>query len=326
MGDFLNGIGIRKQIFCLGHTSVDIIAHKNDLESLQIGGTINSQNISIQGGGAEANVAYWLGILGAKVSLIGVIADDPAGFFIQNELESANVNCYFKKSNEHPSATILSVVERNGERSFIINGLSQDELTLDDIPFERINKGDLFYTSAYAIQNPPIDQTVLEIIKRSKTSDLQSFEVIFNFASHSVVKKHQKRIKEQILPYIDILVGNLDEYKTFLGTDEIQSKPLLMLEKIVTNFSNIATAILTDGSKGCYFFSPRDRGQIPSRQINVVDSTGAGDGFCAGFINGYANNLSFRQALQAGIHLGSHICQGYGARYASTNYKYDEIT
>ena len=166
-GDFLNYTNLKKQVFCLGHTSVDIIVHKNDLENLEIGGTINSPNLSIQGGGTDANVSYWLGILGVNVSHIGVIADDPAGFFIQTELESVNVNCYLKKSIQHPTASILSVVEQNGERSFIINGLSQNELILVDIPFEKIKEGDLFYTSAYTIQNPPIDRTVLEIIKRS---------------------------------------------------------------------------------------------------------------------------------------------------------------
>jgi sugar/nucleoside kinase (ribokinase family) len=323
LGDSLNNTDLKKQIFCLGHTSVDIIVHKKDLENLEIGGTISSPNISIHGGGAEANVSYWLGVLGANVSHIGVIADDPAGFFIQNELERINVKCYLKKSIKHPTANILSVVELNGERSFIINGLSQDELILEDIPFEEIKKGDLFYTSAYTIQNPPIDHTVLGILKKSKISDSSSFEVIFNLASHSVVKKNRNKIKGQVLPYIDILVGNFDEYKTFLRRDEKQLKPLVMVEEFLSIFPNMTAAILTDGRNGCFFYSENDSGQIFPPKISVIDTTGAGDGFCAGFINGYANNLPLRQALEAGLHLGSHICQGYGARYASANYIYN---
>ena len=138
------------------------------------------------------------------------------------------------------------------------------------------------------------------------------------------MKKHYNKIKKQVLPYIDILVGNLDEYKTFLRMDEIRPKPLLMLENIMRNFPNITAAILTDGSNGCYYSTQVDYGQIPSRQITVIDSTGAGDGFCAGFIHSYVNNFSFRQAIKAGIHLGSHICQGFGARFDSSNYVYNQ--
>ena len=310
----------RKHVFCLGHTSVDIFVHQKDLESLQIGGTIDSPNISIQGGGDAANVSYWLGALGANVSLIGVIADDPAGFFLQNDLERVNVNCYLKKSIQNPTASILSVVERDGERSFIINGLSQDELTFEDIPFEKIQRGDLFYTSTYTIQNPPIDHTVMEIVKRSKVNGLTSFEVMFNLASYTAVTKHQQRLKEYILPYIDILVGNLDEYAAFLRMNKTELQPVAMLEKIITEYPNIAILILTDGSNGCYFIGKNDRGQIPSAKITVVDSTGAGDGFCAGFILKYVNGASLREALKSGIDLGINICQGYGARYGSSNY------
>lgn len=305
----------KRHVFCLGHTSVDIFVHKKDLDNLRIGGTIISPNIHIQGGGDVANVAYWLGTLGANVSLIGVIAEDPAGFFIKNEFERVNVNCYFKTSIKNPTASILSVVEENGERSFIISGSSQDELTIEDIPFGEIKSGDLFYTSAYTIQKPPINQTILEILRKSKESNFKSFEVIFNLAAYNVVETHRPMLHEDILPYINILVGNFDEYSSLLQTNKSETEPFLLLDKIKANYQNIQLAILTDGSNGCYFITRSDRGSIPAINIEVIDSTGAGDGFCAGFILKYLTESDLRVALKSGISLSTHICQGFGARF-----------
>ena len=132
-----------------------------------------------QGGGVAANVAYWLGALGIDVSMIGVIADDPAGFFLRTDLERVNVKCYLKISTENPSAGILIVVEEDGERSFIINGKCLDELTLKDVPLTEIQGGNLFYTSAYNIENSPIKETIYHILKKSKTDKYNSFEVMY---------------------------------------------------------------------------------------------------------------------------------------------------
>jgi len=309
-----------KQIFCLGHISVDVFIHKTDLKDLRIGGCISSPNLSILGGGVAANVAYWLGSLGTHVSMIGVISDDPSGLLLRNDLEKAGVNCILKISEHNSSASILIIVEENGERSFIINGKCLDELTIEDVPIEEIHGNNLFYTSAYNIENPPISNTVMEVLKLSKINESSSFEVIFNLAAYTTVERFQDRIKEHILPYTDILLGNLEEYQTLISKFERELDPLELLVSIKNDFPAIKIFLLTDGENGCYFLSQDDRGHVLPAKISVVDSTGAGDGFCAGFIHGYNNNLPLKEAIKSGIDLGTHICQGFGARYDTMTY------
>ncbi len=310
-----------RRVFCLGHISVDVFVHRKDLAALKIGGCISSPNLSIQGGGVAANVSYWLGTLGTDVSMIGVIADDPAGYFLQKDLERVNVKCYLKTSTENPSASILIIVEDDGERSFIINGDCLDELTMKDIPFEDIQGGNLLYTSAYNIENPPIDQTISELVKKSKNTKSMSFEVILNLAAYTTVENYRKKIKSRILPYIDVLLGNLEEYETLLMESKDGKNPLQILSEVTEEYSNVKIALLTDGENGCYYASKRDHGHVPAPKISVVDTTGAGDGFAAGFISGYIMNLSLTQSIKSGIDLGSHICHGFGARYDSTNFQ-----
>ncbi|MHA2174380.1 MAG: carbohydrate kinase family protein [Candidatus Hodarchaeales archaeon] len=309
----------KRRVFCLGHISVDVFIHRKDLNELKIGGCIFSPNMSFQGGGVAANVAYWLGALGTDTSMIGVIADDPAGFFLKNDLEKVNVKCYLKISIINPSAGILIIVEEDGERSFIINGKCLDELTISDVPLDEIRGGNLFYTSAYNIEKPPINRTVIEIMKMSKQNP-STFETMFNLAAYTTVESHKQDIKQNILPTTDILVGNHEEYKTLTGELETEYNPLGILSIVKNEFNNIKILLLTDGENGCYFISEDDQGHIPASKIIVSDSTGAGDGFTAGFIYGYTTNLPLRHAIKSGLDLGSHICQGFGARFNPQEY------
>jgi ribokinase len=250
--------------------------------------------------------------------MIGVIADDPAGFFLQKDLERVNVNCYLKISKQNPSSSILIVVEEDGERSFIINGKCLDELTLDDVPLNKIQGGNFLYTSAYNIENPPINLTVKELLKKSKGKN--PFEVMFNLAAYTTVEKFREKIQTEILPFTDILVGNKEEFETLLGLESNELDPSDMIRSLKTDFHKIKVVLLTDGKNGCNFLSDHDEGHIIADKIKVADSTGAGDGFTAGFIYGYVKGLSLRSAIETGIKLGTHICQGFGARYDPLNF------
>ncbi|MHA2226192.1 MAG: carbohydrate kinase family protein [Candidatus Hodarchaeales archaeon] len=313
---------ITNRVFCLGHISVDIFINRLNLDDLRIGGCINSQDLGIYGGGDTANVSFWLGKLGVPISLIGVIANDPAGNFVKTELEKANVTCELKYSKEHPTASILIIVEPDGERSFIINGASQDELEWDDIPLKDILNGRLFYTSAYTIENPPIKNVIKRVFKQIKTDSSTSTLTMFNLAAFTTVEKYKTEIKSKILPYTDILVGNIDEYNilTFNNKDPSQSDFFSIGKKIMKNFTNIEVVLVTGGRKGCYYITKEHQGHIPAPKVPVVDTTGAGDGFCAGFISGYFSSGNVNDAVKLGTTLGSHICKGYGARFGASSF------
>ncbi|MFX0125985.1 MAG: carbohydrate kinase family protein, partial [Candidatus Hodarchaeota archaeon] len=204
---------LESDIFCLGHVSVDIIINRKTLTNLRSGGNINSQELTIYGGGDAANVSFWLGTLKTSVSLIGVIADDHSGHFLKKELRDANVRCRLKISKQFPTAINLVIVESDGERSFIRNNEIQKELKWEDIPFEAIEKSRLFYTSAYVIENSPVKNAInrlFRLIKRNVNSTTPM--TMFNLASYTTVEKFKTDIRSNILPYTDILVGNKDEY------------------------------------------------------------------------------------------------------------------
>lgn len=292
------------------------------LNNLKLGGCIDSHKLSIHGGGDAANVSFWLGKLKIPVSMIGIIGDDPAGNFVRNELKEMKVKCRLKISKQYPTATILIIIEQDGERSFIINGLSQDQIEWEDLPLTEILDGDLFYTSGYTIHNPPIKNVIFRLFKEIKRNASRSL-TMFNLAAYTTVEKFRSDIKTNILPYTDILVGNRDEFMALVRSKE--SEIQLDINKIGTTFineeySNIQIVLITDGGNGCYYFTQKSHGHIPADRIIVVDTTGAGDGFCAGFIASYLLGEGLEEGVKRGIKLGSHICKGYGARFGAATF------
>jgi sugar/nucleoside kinase (ribokinase family) len=254
------------------------------------------------------------------VSFLGIIGDDSSGSFLRTELETANVNCNLKTSKKFQTAVILTIVESDGERSFIINGKSQDDLEWNDLPLTDILGSHFFYTSAYTIKNDPIKSVIKQLIQHLKNVEKTPPKVIFNLAAYTTVEKCKMDIESDILPYTDILIGNRDEFSLFSNSN--QPDALNVCKKIKEQFPNLDVVLLTDGSNGCYFLGKDQKGHVPAPKVPVIDTTGAGDGFSAGFIAGYVSEKDFAQSIKQGVTLGSSICQGYGARYIDFQLKF----
>ncbi|UCE13448.1 MAG: carbohydrate kinase family protein [Candidatus Heimdallarchaeota archaeon] len=310
-------MSLQQEVFCLGHISVDVFVSRLSLQELRMGGCIGSDGLLISGGGDAANVSFWLGKSKIPVSFVGVIANDSAGLFLKNELEKANVKCWLKISSQFPSSTILIVVEPNGERSHIANAKSQDDLLWEDLPLEDILASNLLYTSAYTIENAPIKDTVVRLFQYIKNEQKPQPKTMFNLAAYTTVEKYKLNIKKEIIPFTDILVGNKDEFNALVG-NHTKQEVFKIGKNIIEKYPNIEVVLITDGENGCYYFTERHHSQVAALPVSVIDTTGAGDAFCAGFISGYVSGKNMEQAVKIGTILGGKVCRGYGARYRSS--------
>lgn len=310
----------KKEVFCLGHISIDIFVDRLALNNLRLGGCIDSNNLTIQGGGDAANVSFWLGKLETAVSMIGIIGDDPAGNFLKNELENVNVNCQLKISKQFPTGTILIIIEPNGERSFIANQKIHDYIEWDDLPLDNVLNSDLFYTSGYNIQNPPTKNTIKRLFRQIKSNHNSTPLTMFNLAAYTTVENFKEEIVSTILPYTDILVGNKKEFEALVGSLKPSSVNYVfdIGRKILRNNPNLKIVLITDGGNGCYYLKEDYKNHIPAQPISTIDTTGAGDAFCAGFIKGYISGKELEQAVKFGMFLGEKVCLGYGARYGAS--------
>lgn len=307
---------IQKNVFCIGHVSIDILISRKMLNSIELGGSISSSDIKLAPGGVAANVSYWLGKLNTSVNFFGMVGNDFEAKIIKNDLESVGVN-HILKTSKYPSALILSVIEPNGERSFIINGKSQDDLYWKDLPLETIMDSSAFYCSAYIIQRSPIRETVMKLIKYIKETNQNFPEILFNLAAHTAISGHRDSLLNSILPFVDILVGNCEEYSKLLFDNIKNRKIELLISKIRLDYPQIKIILITDGPNGCYFYSIQEEGHIEAPKVKVLDTTGAGDAFCAGFLSKYLQGYNLKKAVNFGVELGTSVCQGYGARFTT---------
>ncbi|MFW9780055.1 MAG: carbohydrate kinase family protein [Candidatus Heimdallarchaeota archaeon] len=308
---------LNNRIFCLGHISVDIFISRATLEeiSAKIGGCIQSQDLVMHGGGDAANVAYWLAAKGRPVSFFGVIAKDPMGEFLRNDLEQVGVNCFLKKSQDYPTASILVIIEPNGERSFVQNGESQNDLLWKDLPLTQIFQSGIIYTSAYTLERNPIKSTMKRLFQYIKHQEKKSPEVIFNLASFTTIEKCRDEIINGILPFTDILIGNRNEFLLLVQHSKWKEWSKVGL-RLIRQSPHLHTVLITDGENGCYYITKDMKGHIAAPKVNVIDTTGAGDGFSAGFIAGYTTlERDIPKSVELGVKLGSEICKGFGARY-----------
>lgn len=314
---------IQKEVFCLGHIVVDICINRLVLSNLRLGGCIDSKDLAIHGGGDAANVSFWLGKLNIPISFIGTIANDSAGYFVKNELENARVKCRLKISKQFPTASILIIIEPNGERSFIRNIKSQEVLEWEDLPLAEIRGCSLFYTSAYTIENYPIKGVINRLFQYIKEKNSSPPITMYNLAAYTTIEEYGSEIKSNILPYTDILVGNTDEFKLLVDKNNDRKKlnPLNIGEEIREKNPNLKVILITDGRNGCYFIAKNNKGHITAPKVPVLDTTGAGDGFCAGFISKYVSGGDLQEAIRTGVRLGSHICQGYGPRFDPSKFE-----
>ncbi|MFW9855840.1 MAG: carbohydrate kinase family protein [Candidatus Thorarchaeota archaeon] len=306
------------RIFCLGHISVDIFISRATLEetSTKIGGCIQSQDLVMCGGGDAANVAYWLAVKGRPVSFLGVIAKDPMGEFLRSDLEQVGVNCFLKQSQDYPTASILAIIEPNGERSFVLNGESQNELLWKDLPLTQMLQSSIIYTSAYTLEKDPVKSTMMRLFQHVKQQEKKSPEVIFNLASFTTVENCRDEIIKGILPFTDILIGNRDEFH-LLVQHSVGFECSKVGLQLIKESPQLHTVLITDGENGCYYVTKDMKGHITAPKIKVIDTTGAGDGFCAGFITGYTTlERDIPKSVELGVKLGSEICKGFGARYS----------
>ena len=315
----------KKEVFCLGHISVDIFVDRLALNNLRLGGCIDSHNLAIQGGGDAANVSFWLGKLKTVVSMIGIIGDDPAGTFLRNELESVNVNCQLKISKQFPTGTILIIIEPDGERSFIANQKIHNHIEWNDLSLDKVLNSILFYTSGYNIENPPTKNTIKRLFRQIKSNHNSTPLTMFNLAAYTTVEKFKEEIISTILPYTDILVGNKKEFEALVGilnqssVNNLEKQYVFDIgRKILKNNPNLRIVLITDGGNGCYCLTEDYKNHIPAQPISIIDTTGAGDAFCAGFIKGYISGKELEQAVKFGMFLGEKVCLGYGARYGAS--------
>lgn len=259
--------------------------------------------ISTQGGGAAANVASWLAFNKTPSYLVLRIGDDSAGQTLITELDTHGVEHSSRVIPNMNTGVVVVIVGREGERTMFPDSGANSGLGLSDLP--ELSQFSGVYLSAYSLINTESRAGVLEIIAAIKA---QGLPIILDPATVGVLMEVGVSVASQWLDFIDTIILNEEESHFLTG----EKNPVEAAAKLL---EHVNTVVIKRGSNGAL---GQVRGgqliQVEAKRTNVVNTTGAGDAFAAGFISIWADNGPLIDALESGADLAAECVALVGAR------------
>ena len=259
--------------------------------------------ISTHGGGAAGNTASWLAVLGNDVTMVGRIGNDTAGSAITAEFDALGISYgNIVKEGLH-TGVVVCLVDPSGERTMLADNGANAGLDVSDLP--AIDGVDAIYLSGYAPLAPLSREGVLEMVR---TINSRGIPIIFDPAT---VGGMQGVPVAEILSWcalMDTVIMNEEEAIYLSGLSDLESALDFFVELT-------PRAIIKRGSAGA--IGLERGGQIVSvaaKTSAVVDTTGAGDAFAAGFIDAFTGRRDFSHAIERASAVAGHCVAIVGAR------------
>jgi sugar/nucleoside kinase (ribokinase family) len=290
-------------VLCIGDVMLDVIARINVSPQKINFGSDTASRISTSSGGAAGNVAAWLTRTDARSTIVSHVGDDPAGAAIVAEFDALGVSHGDLVIPGETSGVVVVLVDSSGERTMFPDKGANSRLVVEDLP--DLNSFQAVYISGYALLNPLARDGVLAMIAKIKADGLP---IYFDPASVGAMKDVADKELHNWFSKMDVLLLNEEESIYLTGSVDIERALDYLLD-----FSQVV--VIKRGSAGAI---AKARGfdsiSLPAVAATVVDTTGAGDSFAAGFIASYSKNRDLTAALQAGAELAADCVAIVGGR------------
>jgi sugar/nucleoside kinase (ribokinase family) len=290
-------------VLCIGDVMLDVIARINVSPQKINFGSDTASRISTSSGGAAGNVAAWLTRTDARSTIVSHVGDDPAGAAIVAEFVALGVSHGDLVIPGETSGVVVVLVDSSGERTMFPDKGANSRLVVEDLP--DLNPFQAVYISGYALLNPLARDGVLAMIEKIKEDGLP---IYFDPASVGAMKDVADKELHTWFSKMDVLLLNEEESIYLTGSVDIERALDYLLD-----FSQVV--VIKRGSAGAI---AKARGfdsiSLPAVAATVVDTTGAGDSFAAGFIASFSKNRDLTAALQAGAELAADCVAIVGGR------------
>ena len=267
---------------------------KNLLNNLKVEKTIS--------GGSVANSIVGISQLGNKVGFIGKISDDKFGSNYEEGLKKENVEYfYFKKKEELPTGTCLILVTPDSERTMCTFLGTAGKINEKDISSNVIKKSEIIFLEGYLWDEGEPKKAFDKAINNAN-------KVAMSLSDLFCVERHKPHFLNLVKNKLDLTFANEQEITSLIEAKNFDE---------VVNFSKQINklVIVTRGEKGAVAINGDKVFESDiQKNLKIVDLTGAGDLFAAGFLHGYINNLSTKQCLEKGTEMSSKVIQQIGAR------------
>ncbi|HEY6101722.1 MAG TPA: carbohydrate kinase family protein [bacterium] len=239
------------------------------------GRLIRVDGVEVHSGGLAHSTAVALAKLGKTAAVVGRVGSDLLGTFLIDALHAHKVESHVVRDEAAPTSTTVVAVSGSGERSFLHLAGANAHLVPQDVPVGLTRASRWLHLGGYFLL-PNLDGVpAAQLLRRAKEAGCRtSLDVAWDAQSRWF------HVFEPCLPYLDLLFGNRDELAHVTGA----STPSEMAAFLRERGPEIVAVKL--GPEGAYVDSDEWRGHAPAYEVDAIDTTGAGDTFCAGFLAG----------------------------------------
>ncbi len=260
-------------------------------------------------GGSSGNMVKALAMLGEKPGFIGKIGPDEMGDFYRSEGERVGIEMKLLMS-EVRSGVASTFISRDGERTFATHLGAAYRMEASDLTPEMFKGYTYLYVEGYLVQNHDL---IMRAMQLAKDAGLQ---VCLDLASYNIVAEDLDFFKLLVNRYVDIVFANEEEAKAFAESNIGQALDIIS--------SLCSIAVIKLGSKGSVIKKGTEVVRLNTKRIDcVMDTTGAGDFYAAGFMFGLMNGYSLEKCGQIGTILATEVIQVIGTSLSDE--KWNEI-
>ena len=273
---------------------VDESEFKKLLSDLKIEETVS--------GGSVANSIVGLSQLKNKVGFIGKVNNDDLGEKYEEGLKKEKVEYFYSKKNEKlPTGTCLILITPDSERTMCTFLGTAGKINEDDVDVNAVKNSDIIFLEGYLWDEGAPKKAFDKAIQNSNKTAMSLSDLF-------CVERHKQHFLDLVKNKLDITFANEQEITSLIDAKNFE-------EVISFSKSLNKLVIVTRGEKGAIAIKSNDVAECNVlKNLKIVDLTGAGDLFAAGFLHGHVNNLSLKESLEKGTEMSSKVIQKIGAR------------
>ena len=268
----------------------------------------NMQNPTYEAGGSAANTAYWISQLGGNAGFIGKISNDDLGKQFKSSINDSGLKDYTVFESEDNQTGLCAIfITPDGERTMNTYLGAGEHLSVDDLHIDAIKEAKILYMEGYLWDKPSSKSAFLNAAKINKESGgLNSISLSDVFC----VEMHRDSFISFIADDIDYVFCNEDE----LNSLTLQSSTNESFVYFEENFPKVKELICTLGSDGAVILKNGERHSFEATEAKVIDKTGAGDFFAAGYLYGLQKELSIDKSANFANKSAAHVISEIGVR------------
>lgn len=265
-------------------------------ELLELSNTLYQE---VTSGGSAANAIHGLARLGNSTAFIGKIGPDNLGKIFHSDMISSGIAPQLIPSATE-TGTAVAFISPDSERSFAVFLGAALELSSSDLQEKYFKAFDILHIEGYLVQNHQLIETAVRMAKSA------GLKVSLDLASYNVVESNLVFLQNIVKNYVDIVFANEEEAYSFTGMEPEQATSFLAQQCEI--------AVVKTGAKGSLIQSGKKLHRIGIIPTKVIDTTGAGDLYAAGFLHGLLHGMPLHKSGEAGAILAGNVIRHIGAK------------